>query len=150
MKTLLYVITDTGIDDLLVQIYRTTQEATFPNMYTIGPLGLADLPGSAVLITAQVEVTNPHDYNVGFGLRIVRYQQASGSVVQILPAAMMNITPAEHHTVRSVVVWDMPPIPDPVYIVEGYAAASAAVPGHALLVEEGCGLMQCAVFAQED
>jgi hypothetical protein len=67
--------------------------------------------------------------------------------VTILPAAMMNITPAEHHTVRSFAVWDMPNGPSPTYILEGYAAASRVIAGNKLIVEEGCGLMQAAVFA---
>lgn len=137
---LLQVLTDRNIDAVSIQIFKTTGESKFPDMYS---LQVSAPAGAWVLISAQVEVTNPTDYNVGCGFRIVR------DGVTVLPAAMMNITPAEHHTVRSFVVWDMPPAPNPTYVLEGYAAASKVKSGDALKVEEGCGLMQCAVFAPD-
>ena len=140
---LLSVVTDGAADARYVPIYKSTAGITFPDMYSLGPFSLP--PGSAVLVTAQLEVTNPYAYNVGFGCRIIRSSPAG--VITLLPAAMMNITPAEHHTVRSFAVWDLPNVPDPTYILEGYAAASRVVSGNKLVVEGGCGLMQCAVFA---
>jgi hypothetical protein len=133
------VLTDRNIDAQSIPIFKTTGESSFPDMYSIYVVAP---PGSAVLITAQVEVTNPYDYNVGCGFRIIRDN------ITVLPAAMMNITPAEHHTVRNFVVWDLP-TGNTTYRLDGYAAASKVQSGHALKVEEGCGLMQVAVFAPD-
>lgn len=140
MKHLLQVLTDRNTDAQSIQIFKTTGESFFPDMYSIA---VNAPPGSAVLITAQIEITSPVDYNVGLGFRIMR-----SDGVTILPAAM-NLIPAERHTVRSFVVWDVPTIPNPTYSLDGYAAASKVKSGDTLKVEEGCGLMQVAVFAPD-
>lgn len=141
---LLYVTGDTTTDAKTIPIHKTTGESLFPNLYAVELNSVP--PGALVLITAQVEITSPVDYNVGCGTRIVCINPADGSERTILPAAMMNITPAEHHTIRSFAVWDVPGIANPVYALDGYAAASKVKSGDTLKVEEGCGLMQCAVF----
>lgn len=137
------VYTQIVTDEISVPIYKTS---TLRPMVSVYSIALQEADGAHVLITAQCEITNPYEYNVGLGMRIVGRCPGYTSAWVVCAAAMENITPSEHHSIRSFAVWDRPSVPAPIYVLEAYAAASKVKSGDRLKIEPGCGQMQCAVF----
>ena len=126
--------TDTVVDAL--QIPVGTYYATHVPIHAVNVSG-----GSKNLVLAQFEATNPLSYTVGLG----RYVRRSDGA-RIGPATMDNITPAMHHRVVNLGVWDAQPIMNATYSLVVYAIASAAKPGDSIKIEQGYGFLQVMVF----
>lgn len=100
-------------------------------IYTVRFAGVA--AGTLVHLTGLASVSNDLAYNVGLGVVLLRVH-ASGTVAAVLPYAMANLTPADHHAVRPFGVYDVTPQDDPKYVLKLYAVATRAGPGDALTI----------------
>lgn len=97
------------------------------------------VPAQLVCVKGQFEVTNPYQFNVGIGFKIIRAASASAvDGVNVRPANMENVTPAGHHLVVDTWADDWAaPAGGYYYNVVAWAVASGA--SGSIIVEPGYG-----------